>query len=80
MLSEHLDVVVKSLSSESDMESPILMMGRENMKILASPGSESSGVSSLDADEAKVSNSNLMTLPLICGADHATQSGLLTIL
>lgn len=28
---------------------------RENLKILVSPGSESSGVSSLDAEEAKVS-------------------------
>lgn len=27
---------------------------RENLKILVSPGSESSGVSSLDAEEAKV--------------------------
>ena len=29
-------------------------MSRDNLKILVSPGSESSGVSSLDAEEAKV--------------------------
>lgn len=29
---------------------------RENLKILVSPGSESSGVSSLDAEEAKVNH------------------------
>lgn len=41
------------LFEDNDMVFPILM-GRENLKILASPGSESSGVSSLDAEEAKV--------------------------
>lgn len=44
------------LFDDNDMVFPILM-GRDNLKILASPGSESSGssgVSSLDAEEAKV--------------------------
>lgn len=52
-----LNVAVSTASElfeDSDMVFPILM-GRENLKILASPGSESSGVSSLDAEEAKVS-------------------------
>lgn len=52
-----LNVAVSTASElfeDGDMEFPILM-GRENLKILASPGSESSGVSSLDAEEAKVS-------------------------
>lgn len=41
------------LFEDNDTVFPVLM-GRENLKILASPGSESSGVSSLDAEEAKV--------------------------
>lgn len=51
-----LNVAVSTASElfeDGDMVFPILM-GRENLKILASPGSESSGVSSLDAEEAKV--------------------------
>lgn len=51
-----LNVAVSTSSElfdDNDMVFPILM-GRENLKILASPGSESSGVSSLDAEEAKV--------------------------
>lgn len=51
-----LNVAVSTASElfeDNDMVFPILM-GRENLKILASPGSESSGVSSLDAEEAKV--------------------------
>ena len=35
---------------------------RENLKILVSPGSESSGVSSLDAEEAKVSVTYYITI------------------
>lgn len=42
------------LFDDNDLIYPV-SMGRENLKILVSPGSESSGVSSLDADEAKVS-------------------------
>lgn len=50
----NVDVPTASeLFQDDDMVFPILM-GRENLKILASPGSESSGVSSLDAEEAKV--------------------------
>lgn len=41
------------LFDDNDLVFPV-SMGRENLKILVSPGSESSGVSSLDADEAKV--------------------------
>lgn len=51
-----LNVAVSTSSElfdDNDIVFPILM-GRENLKILASPGSESSGVSSLDAEEAKV--------------------------
>lgn len=47
-------VATNELFENNDMVFPILM-GRENLKVsLASPGSESSGVSSLDAEEAKV--------------------------
>lgn len=49
-----LNVGSNELFENNDMVFPI-QMGRENLKILVSPGSESSGVSSLDADEAKVS-------------------------
>lgn len=51
-----LNVAVSTASElfeDGDMVYPILM-GRENLKILASPGSESSGVSSLDSEDAKV--------------------------
>lgn len=41
------------LFEDNDLVFPV-SMGRENLKILVSPGSESSGVSSLDSDEAKV--------------------------
>lgn len=41
------------LFDDNDLVFPV-SMGRENLKILVSPGSESSGVSSLDAEEAKV--------------------------
>ncbi|XP_031617524.1 probable cyclin-dependent serine/threonine-protein kinase DDB_G0292550 [Contarinia nasturtii] len=47
-----LSTTPSELFDDNDVVFPILM-GRENLKILASPGSESSGVSSLDADEAK---------------------------
>lgn len=52
----NVDVPTASeLFQDDDMVFPSILMGRENLKILASPGSESSGVSSLDAEEAKVS-------------------------
>lgn len=41
------------LFEHNEMVLPIAM-GREDLKILISPASESSGVSSLDAEEAKV--------------------------
>lgn len=41
------------LFEHNEMMLPIAM-GREDLKILVSPASESSGVSSLDAEEAKV--------------------------
>lgn len=47
------------LFEDNDIVFPVLL-GRENLKILASPGSESSGVSSLDAEEAKVRNTILL--------------------
>lgn len=52
-----LNVAVRTASElfdDNDLIFPV-SMGRENLKILASPGSESSGVSSLDAEESKVS-------------------------
>lgn len=52
-----LNVAVRTSSElfdDNDLIFPV-SMGRENLKILASPGSESSGVSSLDAEETKVS-------------------------
>lgn len=47
---------------------------RENLKILVSPGSESSGVSSLDAEEAKVSSAQVKS------TDHCVQNILILIL
>lgn len=41
------------LFDENDLTFPVELC-RQSLKILASPGSESSGVSSLDAEEAKV--------------------------
>lgn len=54
---DDLNVAVSTateLFEDNDMVFPDVLLGRENLKILASPGSESSGVSSLDAEEAKV--------------------------
>lgn len=54
---------VGDLLDEFNLLSPVLPLnienGRDNLKILCSPiGSESSGVSSLDSEEIKVSNAS----------------------
>lgn len=52
------------LFDDNDLVFPV-SMGRENLKILVSPGSESSGVSSLDAEEAKVKISWIQTFMIL---------------
>lgn len=52
-----LNIGENELFEHNEMVFPI-PLGRENLKILISPGSESSGISSLDADEAKVCETN----------------------
>lgn len=46
--------------NENDLQYSVDLC-RENLKILVSPGSESSGVSSLDAEEAKVKYNKKLT-------------------